>query len=174
MNGPRMRDVAARPSSLFLQMPLRAQRQQHGLFVMRHFLTLLLLSCSLTSQALPDAAALQASTVAFTKDRADDAKLVLLGPSNAEAKPVSPELTCAELYARKLSLMHQQLDRHPEFLNDARNQTAFAVGTVTTWGFAFLPFSALQSYTEHARQRQVTTDLDALRYASARLQCYRR
>ena len=141
---------------------------------MRHFLTLLLLSFSMTSQALPDAAALQASTVAFANDRADDAKLLLLGPSNAEAKPVSPELTCAELYERKLSLMHQQLDRHPEFLNDARNQTAFAVGTVTTWGFAFLPFSALQSYTEHARQRQVTTDLDALRYASAQLQCYRR
>jgi hypothetical protein len=43
---------------------------------------------------------------------------------------------------------------------------------MNTWGLALLPFTAMQSYTADARQGRIDAELDALRYASARQQCF--
>lgn len=134
----------------------------------------LLLGLAGPALALPDTAALEASARAFAAARAADAEVVLLGPALPVTPTLDPALDCNALYLRRMALTRQQLDYHTSYLDDPRNQTALAVGTVTTWGFAYLPFTAMQSYTRSARKAYLEAELDALRQASARLQCFRR
>ena len=134
----------------------------------------LMLCLSSAAHALPDGAALQIKAEAFAAARATDAQALLLGPQRPATPTIDPALDCNALYARRVALTRQQLDYHTGYLDDPRNQTALAVGTVSTWGFAYLPFTALQSYTRSAARGQIETELDALRQASARLQCFRR
>lgn len=142
---------------------------------MRLFFALPLLLCFAgPADALPASAGFEADARAFAAARADDARAVLLGPARPATPVIDPALDCNALYARRVALTRQQLDYHTGYLDDPRNQTALAIGTVTPWGFAYLPFTAMQSYTRSARKGQLETELDALRQASARLQCFRR
>ena len=153
-------------------MPLNAVNRT---LPMRLLFALPLLLC-LTSpaDALPSGAGFEADARAFAAARAADAAAVLLGPAVPVTPTIEPALDCNALYLRRMALTRQQLDYHTSYLDDPRNQTALAVGTVTTWGFAYLPFTAMQSYTRSARKGQIEAELDALRQASARLQCFRR
>ena len=134
----------------------------------------LALLCSTAGAALaqPDWPTVQAHAQAFAADRARDGQRLLLGPRAPAVVPPPATLGCAELYARRVALMQQQLDYRPAYTDDPRNQAAVFIGTMFTPAFYFLPFSAIQDYVGADRKVRTERELDALRYAAAAQQCY--
>jgi len=138
----------------------------------RFLLPVALLASAITATAEPLPPGDQAPAAAFAAARVEDTRTLLFGPT-APAAGVLPEgLSCAELYERRLALMRTQLDYRPPYSDDPRNKAAFAIGTMWTPGFYFLPFSAVQDYLDSDRKVQAESELDQLRHAAALQQCY--
>ncbi len=135
--------------------------------------TALLLAASLACPAAPTLDGARQLATDFTAARVDDGRALLLGhaPPPAAA-PLPDELSCAELYQRRVALMRTQLDYRPPYSDDPRNVAAFAVGTIWNPALAFLPFSAVQDYLDSDRKQDAEAELDRLREASALRQCY--
>jgi hypothetical protein len=108
----------------------------------------------------------------FAAARVEDSRSLLFGPAIPEAGAPPTGLSCAELYERRLALMRTQLDSRPAYSDDPRNKAAFAIGTMWTPGFYFLPFSAVQDYLDSDRKTNAEHELDQLRHAAAKQQCY--
>lgn len=108
----------------------------------------------------------------FAYDRIGDGRRLLLGPSAPRVPPVSPQATCADLYAERLRLMQSQLDYKPAYTDDPRNRAAVFIGTIFTPAFYYLAFSGIQAYGEANDGAAAQGRLDALRYASAAQQCF--
>ncbi len=124
-----------------------------------------------TAAAQPDWSAVQARAEAFAHERARDGQRLLLGPTAPEVSPPPAGLGCAELYARRVALMREQLDYRPPYTDDPRNQAAVFIGTIFTPGFYFLPFSGIQDYLDGERKLRTERELDTLRAAAASRQC---
>lgn len=119
---------------------------------------------------VPDQA--PAGPAQFVDDRIDDGRLLLFGPDAPRVAPVPAGQTCAELYERRLQLMRSQYDYKPAYTDDPRNRAAVFIGTITTAGFYYLPFSGVQAYLDANDDGDVQAEIDALRYASAAQQCF--
>lgn len=122
--------------------------------------------------AQPDWPSLQAHAGTFVRERVDDGRHMLLGPTAPVVTPPAPELDCSVLYARRIALMQQQLDYRPAWSDDPRNQAAVFIGTIFTPAFYFLPFSGIQDYVDGDRKPRAEREIDALRAAAAARQCY--
>ena len=118
--------------------------------------------------------ALSAWSGQFVERRAEDLKSLVLGPTPPAAPAELSTADCATLYTARVALMRQQYDYRPAFTEDPRNQVATAFGFVSSVSFAFLPFTAIQSYLDDTRKSNLEARLDVLRQASARQQCYQR
>lgn len=140
---------------------------------MRHLsLFLLLLLATAAAQAQPDWPTVQAHAEAFARDRARDGRRLLLGPTAPQVAPAPQDLSCSELYERRVALMRTQYDYRPPYTDDPRNRAAVFIGTIFTPGFYFLPFSAIQDYAGEDRRVRTERELDELRYASAARRCF--
>ncbi len=114
----------------------------------------------------------QRGTEQFAYDRLNDTRHLLLGPQQPTLPPVAPNQTCAELYARRLTLMQSQYNYVPPYTDDPRNRAAVMIGTVFNPALFYLAFTGIQAYAHGTRAHQTDSELDALRYASAEQQCY--
>lgn len=108
----------------------------------------------------------------FVKARAADVGNLVLGPRQPVLTPPSDKLSCAELYEQRVVLMRTQSNYRPPFNDDPRTQMAVSFGMVSSISLAFLPFAAIQSYTDAIQKVDTEAGLDTLRYASARQQCF--
>ncbi len=138
----------------------------------KYLLPAVLMASTLTvfADALPTDA--QPPVAAFAAARVEDTRSLLFGHATPGPTPLPAGLTCAELYERRLALMRTQLDYRPPYSDDPRNKAAFAIGTMWTPGFYFLPFSAVQDYLDSDRKTNAENELDQLRHAAAMQQCY--
>ena len=114
----------------------------------------------------------QAEIEAFAKARAADVGNLVFGPRPPVLAPPDDKLSCAELYERRVVLMHAKSNYRPPFNDDPRTQVAVGFGMVSSISLAFLPFAAIQSYTDAIQKVDTEASLDTLRYASARQQCF--
>lgn len=139
----------------------------------RTLTTALLLAASLACAAAPGLDAAGQAATDFAATRVEDGRALLFGHSPPPAAaPLPAELSCAELYQRRIALMRTQLDYRPPYSDDPRNVAAFAIGTIWNPALAFLPFSAVQDYLDSDRKQDAEAELDRLRDASALKQCY--
>jgi len=138
----------------------------------RTLLPAVLMASTLTVFAEPLPTDAQPPAAAFAGARVEDTRSLLFGHAKPEATPLPAGLSCAELYERRLALMRTQLDYRPPYSDDPRNKAAFAIGTMWTPGFYFLPFSAVQDYLDSDRKTDAENELDQLRHAAAMQQCY--
>lgn len=102
---------------------------------------------------------------------AHDAHSFITGPSY-EVPAVDDRLTCEQLYAGIVSLTSQTYSYHGSYWDDPRNAAILAAGFVVTPAFYALGYTAMGGYAENQRVRDVNMQLDALRQASARKQCW--
>ena len=102
---------------------------------------------------------------------AHDARSFVTGPSY-EVPAIDDRLTCEQLYAGIVSLTSQTYSYHDSYWNDPRNAAILAAGFVVTPAFYALTYTAVGGYAENQRVRNVNMQLDALRQASARKQCW--
>lgn len=112
--------------------------------------------------------------VVFAQDRARDALRLLEGPQPPAPRTAPRDLSCTELYERRVTLMRQTRDYRPGYWDDPRNKAAIFIGTIYNPAFYFLAYSGITEYLETARGTadDIRTELDSLRYASAYKQCF--
>ena len=101
----------------------------------------------------------------------DEANALINGPQPATFRNYS-QLSCAELYARRLKLYRKDVDTNPTFTDDPRNHAAVFIGLIYTPAFYYLPYSAIMNYRDHAHDVRRESKLDALRFASAERDCF--
>ena len=89
-----------------------------------------------------------------------------------EVPAVGDQLTCEQLYAGIVNLSSQTYSYRSSYWDDPRNGVIMAAGFVVAPAFYALGYTALKGYGEDQRLRKVNMQLDALRQASARKQCW--
>ena len=109
----------------------------------------------------------------FLNARAGDLETLVMGPAAPTLTPVEPS-SCEALYRQRVALMRQQNDYRPAWSEDPRNQVAAAFGFVSSISFAYLPFTAVQTYLADSRRSGLEARIEQLRQASASQMCYQR
>lgn len=89
-----------------------------------------------------------------------------------EIPAVDDRLTCEQLYSGIVSLSSHSYSYRPSYWDDPRNAVIMAAGFVVAPAFYAFTYTALTGYGEDQRLRNVNMQLDALRQASARKQCW--
>ncbi len=109
----------------------------------------------------------------FARNRIDDARILVFGPSlPAITSPVPKNASCDALYEARVRLLKAQDNYNPTFGSDPRNEAAAIASTMASGTLAFLAFSAARSYTEAGHDQETEARIDALRSASAQQLCY--
>ncbi|MFT4561926.1 MAG: hypothetical protein ACI9BW_001669 [Gammaproteobacteria bacterium] len=108
----------------------------------------------------------------FTLDRYHDARRLIQGPRAIVQAAVPANISCIELYERRLELLRQTEHHKPSYWDDPRNQAAVFIGTIWTPAFYFLSYSAVAAHLDGLNADEPLPNLDALRRASAAKRCF--
>ncbi len=110
----------------------------------------------------------------FAWDSYDAARDMVEGPRRPETPALIQlvDMSCDQLYYRRLALLPDTLDYAPAYYDDPRNKAAVVIGTIITQGYYYLGYSMFTGYRDQQRKVSVEAELDALRAASAYKQCF--
>ena len=108
----------------------------------------------------------------FVDGRVADGRTLLDGGYRPIHQPAPTELSCHELYNRRMALASQAHGYRPPYTDQPRNIGAAFIGTLFTPGFYYLGYSALENHLTDRRRRGASAELDALRRASATQRCF--
>lgn len=111
----------------------------------------------------------------FALDKAREVRDLAVGPLHpGEPARPDPLPDCAAIYARRLTLLRQQLDYKPALTSDPQYGAAAFVGTMWTPAFYYLPYRAVSSLQDQWKDARPQAELDMLRHLSAQQRCFER